>query len=85
MQNDVLRSVENKIIQTMEQVVSAAQAIPLECDLEVIILDSVRAAERSYYLPDEDERLRIVYSSYLRTRSILLEAIDSLMPVLGTE
>ena len=83
MQNDVLRSVENKIIQTMEQVVSAAQAIPLERDLEVIILDSVRAAERSYYLPDEDERLRIVYSSYLRTRSILLEAIDSLMPVLG--
>ncbi len=66
----------------MEQIVSAAQAIPLERDLKVIIIDSVRAAKRSYYLPDEDERLRLVFASYLRTRSILVEAIESIMPVL---
>lgn len=85
MQNDVRQSFEHKIIQTMEQVVSAAQSIPLERDLNVIIADSVRAAERSYYLPDEDERLRLIFSSYLRTRSILIEAIDSIMPVLGNK
>tara|TARA_B110000908_G_scaffold172021_1_gene237144 strand:+ start:12552 stop:13919 length:1368 start_codon:yes stop_codon:yes gene_type:complete len=82
MSNDRAQSVENKIIRTMEQVVSAAQAIPLESDLKVIITDSVRATTRSYYLPDEDERLRLVYVNYLRTRSILVEAIDSIMPVL---
>lgn len=66
----------------MEQVVSAAQAIPAERDLTVIIEDSVRASTRSYYLPDEDERLRSVFASYLRTRSILVDAIESIMPVL---
>ncbi|MFT5905427.1 MAG: hypothetical protein ACI9E1_001025 [Cryomorphaceae bacterium] len=83
MLNNRSQSVENKIDRTMEQVVSAAQAIPLENDLKVIIIDSVRAAKRSYYLPDEDERLRLVFASYLRTRSILVEAIDSIMPVLA--
>ncbi len=82
MLNDRAKSVENKIERTMEQVVSAAQAIPLERDLTALIKDSVRAAKRSYYLPDEDERLRSVFASYLRTRSILVEAIDSIMPVL---
>jgi len=82
MPNDGVTSVENEIERTMEQVVSAAQAIPLERDLKVIIMDSVRAATRSYYLPDEDERLRLIFASYLRTRSILVEAIDSIMPVL---
>ncbi len=85
MRNDAQQYVENKIIQTMEQVVSAAQAIPLQSALTEIISDSVRAAERSYYLPDEDERLRVVFSSYLRTRSILNEAIDSLLPILGNK
>lgn len=76
------QGLEDKIERTMEQVVSAAQAIPLEKDLEAIITDSVRASERSYYLPDEDERLRLVFASYLLTRSILVEAIDSIMPTL---
>ncbi len=66
----------------MEQVVAAAPAIPLQKDLTLIIEDSVRASARSYYLPDEDERLRSVFATYLRARSILLEALDSIMPIL---
>ncbi len=85
MENNPQKIYELTIIQTMEQVVSAAQAIPLERELSVIIQDAARATERTYYLPDEDERLRIVFASYLRTRSILLEAIASLMPVLGNK
>ncbi|MGJ8655892.1 MAG: YiiX/YebB-like N1pC/P60 family cysteine hydrolase [Akkermansiaceae bacterium] len=73
---------ECKIERTMEQVVSAAQAIPQERDLTAVIEDSVRASARSYYLPDEDDRLRSVFAAYLRARSILVESIDSIMPVL---
>jgi len=76
------QSAGNKIDRTMEQVVSAAQAIPLERDLTVLIEDADKATLRSYYLPDEDERLRTVFSSYLRTRLILVEAIDSIAPIL---
>jgi hypothetical protein len=82
MLNDREQMLENKINRAMEQVVSAAQAIPLERDLNVIITDSVRAATRTYYLPDEDERLRLIFASYLRTRIILIEAIASIMPAL---
>ncbi len=82
MQNKDTQAPETNIERTMEQIVSAAQAIPLERDLSVVIEDSVRAATRTYYLPDEDDRLRAVFATYLRTRSILVEAIDSMMPVL---
>lgn len=85
MLNDAEQNGENKIERTMEQVVSAAQSIPLERDLTTVIKDSVRAAERSYYLPDEDERLRSVFAGYLRSRSILVETIDSIMPILGNK
>lgn len=67
----------------MEQVVAAAQAIPLKKDLIIIIEDSVRASVRSYYLPDEDERLRTTFAHYLLARNTLLEALESIMPLLN--
>jgi hypothetical protein len=82
MLNSQQRIDEYEIDRTMEQVVSAAQAIPLKQDLTKLIEDSANAAARSYYLPDEDDRLRYVFASYLRSRSILLDAIDSITPIL---
>lgn len=73
---------DHEIEQTMELVISASQSIPLVDDLETIIRDSERASRRSYYFPDEDERLRSVFASYLRSRTILVDAIESLMPTL---
>ncbi len=67
---------------TMEQVVATAQAIPLERDLHAILEDAERASVRKYYLPDEDDRLRSVFAAYLRARSMLIESIDAIMPIL---
>ena len=72
----------DSIKQAMEQVVSAAQAIPLEKDLEAIIKDAENASVRKYYTPDEDDRLRSIFATYLRARSMLIESIDSIMPIL---
>lgn len=74
---------EDKIDTVLEQVLSAAQALPTEAGLQSILLDAKNAEERRYYLPDEDERLREIFANYLRIRSVLLEAIEDLEPYLA--
>ena len=69
----------------MEQVVSAAQAVPYEKDLLTILEDAENASVRKYYLPDEDDRLRSVFATYLRSRFILIEAIDAITPILNSK
>jgi len=64
----------------IEQVAASIQALPRQANLTEVLKDVAQAGERGYYLPDEDERLRVVYSDYLRVRSILLEAISELRP-----
>jgi len=66
----------------MEQVISAAQAIPLAKDLRLVLKDAKKASVRKYYLPNEDDRLRSIFTTYLRARSMLIEVIDSIMPIL---
>ena len=68
----------------IEQIAASIQALPREQDLSEILLDAQVASDRGYYLPDEDERLRLVYSDYLRVRSILLESIYELRAELKT-
>ncbi len=63
---------------TIEQVISATQALPVEKNLLQIRSDAELASARGYYLPDEDDRLRLVYSDYLRVRAILLDTINTL-------
>lgn len=75
-------STAESIKATMEQVVAAAQAIPIEQDLQAVIEDAERASVRKYYSPDEDDRLRSVFATYLRARLMLIEAMDSIMPIL---
>lgn len=70
----------------VEVIASACRAKPLEENLLDVREDVVRAVERGYFLPDEDERLREMYRRYLRTRSVLLESIAALEPyVIGKE
>ncbi len=56
-------------------VLSASKAMPTLQSIQDILerLDSVE--QRGYFLPDEDERLREVYSQYLAVRSSLFECI----------
>lgn len=43
--------------------------------------DAVRASERGYFLPDEDERVRGAFARYLGVRAALHETIKDLEPV----
>jgi len=56
-------------------VLSAAEALPKLESIQDILgqLDAVE--KRGYFLPDEDERLRDVYSQYLAIRASLFECI----------
>jgi len=71
-------SKQTALTSTLEQVISAAQALPVEKDLLAIRREAELASTRGYYLPDEDDRLRVVYSDYLRVRAILLDTIYNL-------
>lgn len=65
---------------TLEQVVSASQAIPRRENLAELLGDVQAAELRGYFLPDEDERLRNEFRRYLRMRSVLLTCILELEP-----
>lgn len=70
----------------VEVIASACRAMPLAESLLEVKGDVEKAVERGYFLPDEDERLREMYRRYLRTRTVLLEAIADLEPfVVGKE
>lgn len=57
---------------------ASAAALPRRDDLGAYIEDVKKAEERGYFLPDEDERLREVYSRYLAVRSSLLQCLEEL-------
>ncbi|MGC6424080.1 MAG: YiiX/YebB-like N1pC/P60 family cysteine hydrolase [Lentimonas sp.] len=57
---------------------ASAAALPRSSDLSSYIEDVQRAEERGYFLPDEDERLREIYTRYLAVRASLLQCLDEL-------
>lgn len=59
---------------------AAQPALPREGDLVQEVEDAIAADQRGYYLPDEDERLREVYSRYLAVRGTLWEMVLALKP-----
>ena len=54
---------------------AAAEALPTIESIQDILAQLDVVAQRGYFLPDEDERLREVYSLYLAIRSSLFECI----------
>jgi len=60
---------------------AAMPALPQRDDLVQEEKDAQAAQERGYYLPDEDERLREVYSRYLSVRVSLWESVAELRPL----
>ena len=61
---------------------AVASALPRSESIDQEVADAMAAHERGYYLPDEDERLRNVYVSYLGLRAILWETVETLRPLL---
>lgn len=73
-------TVRNEVEELIEQVLAAAQSIPPRTTLSEYLLDCQNAVARRHFTPDEDERLRLVFAGYLRSRAILLECIELLHP-----
>ena len=60
-------------------------ALPQRTNLTAEVADARAAQTRGYYLPDEDERLRDAYLSYLGARATLWQMIHDLEPHLKTK
>ena len=61
---------------------SCATAFPRRENLEQERIDASAAQLRGYYNPDEDERLRNVYTRYLSVRAAFWETVETLGPIL---
>lgn len=59
----------------LSTLLAAAAALPRRADLTDYLADVARAEARGYFLPDEDERLRAVYTRYLAVRTSLLQGL----------
>jgi hypothetical protein len=75
-----------KIVESSWRVLQAVRpALPLRSDLGPEMNDANAAQSRGYYLPDEDERLRETYRSYLGARTSLWQMVRDLQPHLHGE
>ena len=59
-------------------VLAAAEALPTLESIQDILEQVALAQARGYFLPDEDERLREVYSRYLAIRASLFECVHEI-------
>jgi hypothetical protein len=64
-------------------VLAAADALPSAEDLAVELKCVNAASARGYFLPDEEECIRIRYSQFLSLRAALLDVLDELGDIAG--
>ncbi|QEG20521.1 YiiX/YebB-like N1pC/P60 family cysteine hydrolase [Mariniblastus fucicola] len=74
-------TVRKKIASAARTLLTVGPLMPTENSLATEIQDAANASERGYFLPDEDERVRIAYAQYLRTRKALFETLNELRPL----
>jgi len=71
-----LRQSQDRLKRVVPILLGVAAALPRAEALEDYLIDAEKAQARGYFLPDEDEKLREVYSSYLALRASLHECIQ---------
>lgn len=81
MSDSTLPDIELMIHTAARSVRSIAPAMPLRDEMACELADAASAEKRGYFLPDEDERIRVVFSRYLTVRAALLETVDSIQPI----
>ena len=74
---------EDRVIAGARSVVAAAAALPEESSVSQELECARLAQRRGYFLPDEDELVRLRYSQYLSIRAALLETIVDLGALAG--
>ncbi|OYV07621.1 MAG: hypothetical protein CFE26_00060 [Verrucomicrobiales bacterium VVV1] len=72
-----------EIARSVSAVLAAARAMPVAEDLGPELQQIEMAEARGYFLPDEDESVRLRYLQYLGVRTALLEIPISLAPGSG--
>lgn len=78
----MLSSISHRINPVARSVRSIAAAMPKRTEMEAELQDAEAANQRGYFLPDEDERLSQTFAHYLSLRSSLLEAVESIQPII---
>lgn len=75
---------DDRISRGVATVLAAAQSLPQERDLqaELAVIDA--ACARGYFLPDEDDLVRLRYLQYLKLRVGLLESLEELAGEAGS-
>ncbi|MGK0184426.1 MAG: hypothetical protein ACI9R3_000192 [Verrucomicrobiales bacterium] len=73
--------IDHLIAQSARALCAVAPVLPQHARLQQEMEDATRAAERGYFLPDEDERVRGAFARYLGVRAALHETIRDLEPV----
>lgn len=76
--SDVVGSIDR----ASRSVRSLAVAMPVRDRMGQELADSEAAQERGYFLPDEDERICLVYARYLSVRAMLLEVVEVIQELL---
>lgn len=66
------------VVKHVSILLASAAALPRREELGAYIDDVTVAEARGYFFPDEDERLREVYSRYLAVRGSLLQCLNEL-------
>jgi hypothetical protein len=75
--------IRRALLDANETVLAAAVALPHRDHLEHELSISRQAAARGYFLPDEEEWVKLRYSQYLSLRASLLSAIEEIGGLAG--
>ncbi len=73
--------IDRLISATASTLQTIAPALPTLATVEKVMSSAREATNRGYFLPDEDEAVRLVFSSYLTTRAALLAASGGAPPL----
>jgi len=60
--------------------ITIAPQLTTKPEIEAVIEQNHQAVQRGYFLPDEDEQIRELFSHYLTTRTALHSVLDDLRP-----
>ena len=74
------QSLDDLIVGSARALTSIAPLLPQLQSVESVINELAPAVERGYFLPDEDEKVRQLFSSYLTTRAALQSVLEDLRP-----
>ena len=72
--------IDAKIEGAARALTTLAPMLPTREQIDLLFVENKESIERGYFLPDEDEKIRELFSIYLTTRAALFSVLDDLRP-----